>query len=1071
MLSMHLSSFGQFYDGSNQTFGKNRVQYKNFVWQYVRGDRFDTYFYEGGKDLATYVNEQAAEELTAMETKFDFPLDERLNFVVYTTQSDFRQSNIGMVDAEGFNLGGKTQFIGNKLFIYFEGDYAQLDKSIRYGLATVLFNKMIMGGSWTEMIKNSTLIQLPEWYKEGILRYMADPNDQEILSFVKDGIQSGRYKNFNRLEREEATRAGYAMWYYIAQIYGEAIVPNILYMTRVSRNVESGMLYALGIDLQDLIIDQNYYYETLYEGLDAGKKDIELEPLPIKTKEYLKYSQLKSNVDGTKLAYVSNELGQYKIWIYDELSGKRKKIYRGEHKLDRIVDHTYPVLAWNPNNNDLTFVIEKKGELWLYVYSTAEKKIYPRQMVGLDKVLSFDFAQNGKTAIMSGVRFGQTDLYLYYMLGNRQERLTNDRNDDLSPRFVLNDQKVVFASNRDDDTLRFGDKEVETMTQDIFVFDLNNRAANLERITDTPNLSEKYPNQFDDRRYTYLGDNNGIYNRYIAEYDSVISRIDTTIHYRYFTRKAQLSDYKKNVLEYEVNADDGHYTQVLYSEGRYRFYKSKLENLEEIGELKYETKQVESEFFDTKVPSIEVQGKLQVEEETGGIIDINNYQFENDQAIDTTSKVVVFEDFLDMETQVQKDDVVSKKPLSIRSYRVNFAKDYSVTQLTNSFSNKFYQSAIYGSDNLNPGLSPLVKVGLSDLFEDYRIVGGVRFANANNDYGITYDNLLKRMDKQLTFQRQAIKGTIDLDPRPDVENLFFVKLKTHILNYRLKYPFNEVMSLRMSFLGRQESMVFLATNTIDLELENLNSTTVGGKLELVYDNTIQRGLNLYNGTRYKLWTEYYGEYETSFDNIPTFGVAGIDFRHYERIHRDIIFAGRFAGNVSFGSQKLLNFLGGVDNWILPRPTSDVDIPVDLSQNYAYQALISPMRGYIKNARNGTSAAVASAEVRVPLFKYILNRPINSDFIQNFQLIGYGDMGSAWTGDNPYSDDNTFNTIIEDQIPLLIELENQVDPVIKGIGFGMRSRLLGYFIRADWSWGIVDNRFLDRQFYLSFNLDF
>jgi len=604
----------QFYNGSNQSFGKNRVQYKNFVWQYIRGDRFDTFFYEGGKDLAIHVNDVALEELKDIEVKLDYPLDERLNFVVYTTQSDFRQSNVGMVEEEGFNLGGKTQFIGNKLFIYFEGDYEKLRKSIRYGVATVLFNKMIMGGSWTEMVKNSTLIQLPDWYREGILLYMADPNDQEILNFVKDGMMSGKY---------------YAIWYYIAQIYGESIIPNILYMTRVSRNVESGLLYALGIDLETLLIDENYYYELLFQKEDVGKEELTLRPLPIKTKSFMNYSQLKSSGDGTKVAYVSNELGQYKIWIYDELTGKRKKIFKGEHKLDRIVDDTYPVLGWNPDNNDLAFVTERKGELWLNIYSWAEKKVFPRQMIGLDKVLSFDYAEDGKTMIMSGVRFGQTDLYLYYMLGNRQERLTNDINDDLHPQFVQNDTKVVFTSNRDDDTLRFGAKEVTMVNKDVFVFNLANRTANLERITDTPNQSEKFPAQYDNLRYTYLSDVDGKYNRYIAEYDSVISKIDTTIHYRYFTRKAQLSDYSRDILEYGVNYEDGHYTQLMYVDNEYKFFKTKLKGIEQIGKLEYKVDETETAQEEESSPKIRIEGVLQ-EEPAEGIIDINNYKFEND---------------------------------------------------------------------------------------------------------------------------------------------------------------------------------------------------------------------------------------------------------------------------------------------------------------------------------------------------------------------------------------------------------------------------------------------------------
>ena len=51
-------------------------------------------------------------------------------------------------------------------------------------------------------------------------------------------------------------------------------------------------------------------------------------------------------------------------------------------------------------------------------------------------------------------------------------------------------------------------------------------------------------------------------------------------------------------------------------------------------------------------------------------------------------------------------------------------------------------------------------MGVSDLFEDHRIVGGFRLALDlnNNDYLLAYENLKRRMDKRISFQRQAYQG-------------------------------------------------------------------------------------------------------------------------------------------------------------------------------------------------------------------------------------------------------------------------------------------------------------------------
>jgi hypothetical protein len=37
------------------TFGKNRVQYKKFKWQFYQTRNFNVFFYQGGQELAKYV--------------------------------------------------------------------------------------------------------------------------------------------------------------------------------------------------------------------------------------------------------------------------------------------------------------------------------------------------------------------------------------------------------------------------------------------------------------------------------------------------------------------------------------------------------------------------------------------------------------------------------------------------------------------------------------------------------------------------------------------------------------------------------------------------------------------------------------------------------------------------------------------------------------------------------------------------------------------------------------------------------------------------------------------------------
>jgi len=106
-----------------------------------------------------------------------------------------------------------------------------------------------------------------------------------------------------------------------------------------------------------------------------------------------------------------------------------------------------------------------------------------------------------------------------------------------------------------------------------------------------------------------------------------------------------------------------------------------------------------------------------------------------------------------------------------------------------------------------------------------------------------------------------------------------------------------------------------------------------------------------------------------------------------------------------------------------------------------------------------------------VFSYLLPNPISASFIRNFQLIAFGDIGTAWTGINPYDPSNSLYTSYIYNGSLTISVTQQKDPLVGGIGFGARTTLLGYFVRGDVAWGIEDAHINKPVFYLSFSLDF
>jgi len=434
------------------------------------------------------------------------------------------------------------------------------------------------------------------------------------------------------------------------------------------------------------------------------------------------------------------------------------------------------------------------------------------------------------------------------------------------------------------------------------------------------------------------------------------------------------------------------------------------------------------------------------------VIDINFYIFEGEK-----------QEFLDLNSKPRE-----KKSITLPKQMVYFTNFYSnllVTQVDFGFMNQSYQAFTGSAFYFNPGVNILTKVGAIDLFEDYKITGGIRFSVdfESNEYLLSLENLKYRLDKQYVFHRQVFESLTAQEYAKIFANEIFVVYK---------YPFSQIHAFRTTFTTRIDQKVYKSLDNNSLYKPNERKFWGGVKGEYILENTRNLGLNLYDGTRLKVFGEYYNQLSGN-SNAHLF-VIGADVRNYLPIYRGAIFASRIAYSTSFGNSLLIYYLGGVDNWMnfsAKTPTFDYSTKINEGKNWAYQAVATNMRGFVQNVRNGNSFAVANFELRWPLIRFVLNRPVSNDFLNNFMVVGFSDVGSAWNGFNPMKAENAYDYEEIGGYPVRVVIDRKHAPLVAGVGFGLRSRFLGYYVRTDWAWGIDGGRVLPRVFYLSLCTDF
>jgi len=1101
-------SQAQFYYGSQQQFGKNRVQYQEFLWSYYRFERFDAFYYKEGQSLAEFASRTANAHLTQIEKFLDHSMDERIEIIVFNNLSDFKQSNIGLQTSEEEDGEQGTPIATNKIFLYYNGNHHNFTAQVRAGIARAVIHNMVYGASIQEAVRGNALVDLPSWFTEGLISFLSRPWDADLDAHIRDGILHDKYAKFNRVFGDESTFLGHSLWNYIASAYGGRVIPHIVYMTILNRKADHGFMFVLGADLQEIVQEWRTYYELKYEPLN----DLNW------TEQKLRRSKNEQVLYGFQSspwtpyqAWISNDLGRSKVLVWNEAKGSVRRIYVNGYRTANEVDYSQPLLAWHPDKAILCLVFEEEGIVNLGFYNVAKNDLQVKPLFAFSEVTGFTYSPDGSKLLFSAVVRGQTDIYEFDILSNSARPITQDPYDDLYPVYLGNSgRQIAFTSDRSQDSTR------QTHFDIYWVRDITEKWENIQPIamTQTPDNSEMHLNALSNTSLSFLSRKTGTSNRFTLHIDSAIAYVDTITHYRYEFESKQTTDARYNLAELSESPERDRTNFIVYKDGRYELYRTEtpisgaistdittLNNEVKTGidnvleyeymrterqrEIMYREVDIQRYLFgplqpnsgseiprqdlSQPIPQLPNDGaeaartNSETEAEAGTNADggINKIA---DGGTNTGSNINTPKQVQDEWAQAairQIAEVDSFELPKARNFVTSFFPKSFSTQIDNSFINQSYQRFTGGGALfLNPAFNGLFTISMEDLMENFELFGAFRLsANLdNNEIYLGFRNRKSRMDKETVFLRRGQRALLDA--------FTLAKVTTHEVTQTFTYPFNEVFAAKGSIIGRMDQQTILATDNVTIDEPNAYGYWAGAKVQLIFDNTIALGQNLRRGARGKLFSEIYQDLNNTDKRMIT---AGFDVRAYTRVHRTIIWANRVAGGTSFGPQRLAYFMGGTDNWFVPR--YDNTTPIDYSQNFAFQTLATPLRGFDQNIRNGTSFMVLNSELRIPVIRYLINRPLRSNFLNNLQLVGFADVGTAWTGPSPYSSQNFLNEETIEQGNISVTINTQVEPVVAGFGYGLRSELLGYFVKADWGYGWEDGVFYPPRFYFSLGLDF
>lgn len=1068
---------------ANEVFGKNRIQYRSFEWLYISGENFDVYYYDGRREIATQALQYLESEFDRITDLIGYSPYYKARVFLYNSLADQRQSNVGLNRTE-YTVNGEIEFVKPYIEVSYLGTAQEFKRELLFKVSDLMVNEMMYGGNLKEIFQSALLMNLSEWFVKGASEYVAKGWTSEMDDYIREIVRTKRVNKIFKLSGKEAAIVGQSFWNFIAERYGKSSISNILNYTRITRKEEQSVLITLGVSYKQVLKEWEQYYLDMQNQVSKSYVNhSDSTKVRLRHNSTTQFTTLKISPDGKYIAYAENDRGRYIVKVRSIQTGKETTIItHGSKVISQEVDYKLPIIGWS-DASTLGVIAVRNGEytFWLYDMNTRTK--LPRELDKFNNVRSISFSGNGRLAVLSADYEGKNDLYLISSRRDLVRRLTNDVYDDLDPSFIPNTNKIVFSSNRTSDTLNSKIKvPLGNLTDNysLFVYDLDTTKLKLQRVTNT--VSKDFaPIALNNNIFYYLSDQRGIVNLFKFDRSSGIY--------------TQVTNFSTGILEYDLNIAHSTLAMVANRKMENEIHVSRSFNpnrqiftpatrrkeLQQSRVIREKRQQQE-----VKPMSIRdlIDARMKASQEDSVRQPTDTAQVENKPVVADTIKIPAdtvktnSTNIVNTDNYVFEDEAVKQTQPS-ETFLNRYMKARDKSQITGPFP---YESR-FSADNLVTAfvVDPIRGFGFSlsqqmnDMLENYRFLGGIMTSinMQNGDFYAEAQYLPKLLDFSVRFDRRGIR-------KETFVNDIVYKYSLNRVEFGASLPISERIRLSAKPFGAFTRAVYLGKSSVgkkELSPDPLTNFYAGFKSELVYDNSIATGMNIQEGTRAKIT---YTHYQGLNNSANSFSQVAADIRHYQKIYKTIIFAVRgFAGSF-YGRSPKHYLLGGMDNWVF-NDTKYTGVTAtgernplgldSLNENILFAEFATNLRGFDYATLFGNNVMLMNAELRIPIVQVLSNAPITSAFLRHLQFVGFYDIGTSWSGKSPFSEEGSVNYDEVQQGQFLVKVKNYLNPWLYSYGVGVRSTMLGYYVKVDVAWPVKNYEVGNPAWHITLGFDF
>lgn len=431
-------------------FGQNKIHYRDFDWQVLRGPRVDLYYYPAEADLARVALSYAEASYDTLAIQFGHTPRTRIPLIVYASHNDFEQTNLlPFTPPEG--LLGVTEFLKRRVALPFRGNMSEFRHTLRHELVHV-FQLSLGSESYHQQSRGARAV-FPLWWTEGLAELWSAGEEARDEMVLRDLTISGRLP---RMEQLAYYRGGlvyplggrFHRW--LADTYGDWRVALMYKEIARYESFEDAIASVYGRTLEQLddefqLAMRRHYYPTVetHEPLSVAALELEesaLKPVPLADTGAVR-----------ELVFISGDDGYINVRRRPLTPGGRTRTvltagrspeFENLHPFYSRIDASRPgLLLLSAKDGDRDAIV---------VWDLEEDEVVGRyQFEELVSILSPAWLPGGRSIVFSGLReSGVSDLYRMTLPDGTLEPLTSDVYQDLDPSPSPDGTRVVFASDR-----------------------------------------------------------------------------------------------------------------------------------------------------------------------------------------------------------------------------------------------------------------------------------------------------------------------------------------------------------------------------------------------------------------------------------------------------------------------------------------------------------------------------------------------------------------------------------------------------------------------------------------------